>query len=569
MRFHEFYFKNLLSFKEVSIKLDQANIIVGPNNSGKTNVLRILGLFSDNDSPLVALRLQKSMKNNPSEESVVGFDVELSEEESKLLFQLIFRRENLETIPSNLRKFRIFIKWGNIVDEQSIPSHLIIRFENSLTVVENGNLKFFATKENTWDFFSNISLKEEVWEKRRRFDESDGVSFNKIEFQDKLLSGIKFIDLAGEQTYLVHEVKADLTSRRESKIDSDVFDFLGVQKDHGTYITIWYFISKILQNNISIIKDTRPTIEYLANAIHKWRDENEAEYQNLKKDFGSLFPNTTFHLQKTDSPKRTTILISENEKNISLENSASGYFAGLYLLFTIYGEKETTLFFDEPETHFHPSKLMVLSNKLSELATSDSNQMTIITHSPTLLDFSVLQNDSFNVIYMKRDTNFSSVYQPEKGFTPKITPHHFDPIIFFELGCIIVEGPSDEYTIKAISDSYSQLLKKSSIGLVNAGGRDQVEPFVSLLKAYGVPYVAMVDSDYSGSSDGIIKLEQDLEYEFEKLGWNRKIHENGEKEKIRAEKAYSFMIELLKDNAKKIEFEKSPLWQVIQTIIKN
>jgi len=413
---------------------------------------------------------------------------------------------------------------------------------------------------------SNAPLKD-FWEKSRQFNKSDSIWLERKEFQDKLLADKKFIELAGERTFLQHIVKAE-SDRRSSKIDSDTFDLLKIKKESGRYITIWNFIGQILANSISIIKDTRPTTEFLADSIHKWRDQHEVEYQNLKDDFTSVFPNTTFHLQKNPKNNHTTILISEKERSFPLENSASGYFAGLYLLFTIYGEKENTLFFDEPETHFHPTKLEVISNKLSELATSGSNQMTIITHSPSLLDFSVLQNDLFNVVYMKRDSNFSSVHQPKQGFVPKIKPYHFEPSVFFERGVIVVEGPSDEYTIKAISDSYSQLLKKSSIGIVNAGGKGQVEPYVSLLKQYGVPHVAMVDSDYSDKSDGIIKLEQDLEHELEKLGWNRKTHENGGKEKIHAENAYNFIIQLLKDDSKKIEFEKSPLWQVIQTILK-
>ena len=268
------------------------------------------------------------------------------------------------------------------------------------------------------------------------------------------------------------------------------------------------------------------------------------------------------------NPSRTTILISEKDRHFQLENSASGYFAGLYLLFTIYGQKEHTLFFDEPETHFHPSKLSVLSDKLSELSSSDRNQMTIITHSPILLDFSMLRRDFVKVIYLKRNTDVTEIFQPNAKFIPKMKSYHFDSRVFFERGCIIVEGPSDEYTIKAISDSYDQLLKKSSIALVNAGGKDQVEPFIVLLKEYGIPYVAMVDSDYAGMSEGVIKLELDLEQEFEKLGWERKIHDNGGKEKIRAEKAYSFIIDYLKSQPNKIKFEKSALWQVIQTITK-
>jgi len=566
LRFHELYFKNLLSFSEVKIKLDQTNIIVGPNNSGKTNVLRLLEIFSNNKSPLDVLRLHKNMKNDKQKESIIGFDIELTEEESKFLLQMIFRREISEQIPLHFRKIRILMKWENVIDDEPVPDYLIVRFENSLTAVGGEQLKFFGTKESDWKYLSNISLTE-LWEKGRSLDGNPSFSFTNKDFQDTILSR-KFVDLAGDNAYFKHEVKADLTQRPNSKIDSDVFEFLDVKKELGTFITIWYFLSKILQNNIVIVKDTRPTIEYLADGIHKWRDENEAEYQNLKNDFRSLFSNTTFHLQKTDSPKRTTILISENGKNISLENSASGYFAGLYLLFTIYGEKETTLFFDEPETHFHPTKLMVVSNKLSELAATDRNQLTIITHSPSLLDFSMFQNETFNVIYMKREKDVSKVYQPHEEFVPKIISHHFDPSVFFERGCIIVEGPSDEYAMKAISDSYEQLLKKNSIALVNAGGRDQVEPFVKLLKEYGIPYVAMVDSDYNGFSEGVIKLDFDLESEFEKLGWKRKIDKNG-KEKIRAEKAYSFIINYLKDESKKPEFEKSSFWRVIQSIIQN
>lgn len=564
MKFQEVYFKNLLSFEEVIIKLDQTNIIVGPNNSGKTNILRILDFLSNGTVPLSVLRLPKNLKRDQRIGSVIGMELELSKDEAIMLFQFIFQREITEAIPANLCKLKILIRWDNIIDDEANSDHIIIRFDNSLTAIGSEHLKFFGTIKNDWDYLTHISL-DELFKNGRQLDPTHFSFLNK-DFQADLLSGRKFIDMAGDTTYLSHEVKAQIENSTASKIYSDVFNFLGVKKEYGAYIMIWQFFNKILHNSISIVKDTRPTIQELADAIHKWRDQHELEYQKLVNDFTSLFPNTTFYLLKNTNS--TNIQINEHKKNFSLENSASGYFAGLYLLFTIYGKKENTLFFDEPETHFHPSKLMVLSNKLLELSSKDRNQISIITHSPVLLDFSMFQNNSCNVIYINRKNNNSEVYQPKSGFIPNVNSHHFDPSVFFESGCIIVEGPSDEYAIKGISDSYNQLLKKSSIALVNAGGKNQVEPFVLLLKEYGIPYVAMVDSDYSGFSDNVIKLERDLEFEFEKIGWNRKIHENGGKEKIRAEKAYDFMIDYLKDDSNKSKFEElSIFWQIIKKII--
>lgn len=567
MKILELYFKNLLSFEEAQIDFKQINLIVGPNNSGKTNILRILEYASNQDIPLSSFRIPTWIRKNHQLESILGFKIELSEEESHVLFQLIFQNEIKQKIPLNLKQLQVFMRWPDMVNEEPLPNKLVLRFSNGMTVVGGSALKFFYTQLNDWDSVSNYTIERHI--EGLQFPEIDSKSpFDDETFQDMLLSGNPINEILESDEFLIkRNVQADLSTKPDSKFDSDFFDFLKINKTSGKFITIWYFISKLFHNTLDIIKETRPTIEWLSESIHSWRDTHEPLYNQLRTDFTSLFPNTSFRLHKTKDPNKITLLISENGKEIPLENSASGYFAGLYLLFTIYGEKHHSIFFDEPETHFHPTKLLELVDKLKNLASEYDNQLTLITHSPMLLDFSMLQNELFKTIYLRKKNTTSYVYLQNEKTKHKIKPYHFDSRVFFEKACIIVEGPSDEYALKAISNSYDQILKKHSIALVNAGGKDQVEPYIQLLKTYGIRYVALVDHDYDGIKDEVIILEKELEDELEKLGWDRKIDNKGNKEKIRAEKAYQFLIKYLDNESNKQEFQKTDLWKAISKVI--
>jgi len=307
-----------------------------------------------------------------------------------------------------------------------------------------------------------------------------------------------------------------------------------------------------------LVSEIRPHPKELAKLIYNFRDHNEEEYNKLKKRF-TLIYNSTFILKKSKDDQLIQLLISENKKEFPLENSSSGYYAGIYLLYMIQNKENNVIFLDEPESHFHPTKLYQLGEIFSDLTKEGTNQIFMITHSPMLLNYSMLSNKNVSIAYFRKKGRSTMAKTSSDEFVPQMKSYHFDSQVFFENVALLVEGPSDEYVMKAISEAYDGIFRKHNVVLVNTGGKDQMEFFIKLLIEYNIPYEAMADSDYSGISDNVTILDQDLEAEVEKLGWNRRPDE-----KLKPEKGFEFIIKLHNEDKSKIE--ESVFWQIIEKL---
>ena len=64
MRLQHIQIENLLSFEYAEFSLDAYTIIVGPNNAGKTNLLRILDMISKNEN-LELLQIDRKHRFDP------------------------------------------------------------------------------------------------------------------------------------------------------------------------------------------------------------------------------------------------------------------------------------------------------------------------------------------------------------------------------------------------------------------------------------------------------------------------------------------------------------------------
>ena len=74
--------KNILSFKDVEFPLDRYTVIVGPNNSGKTNLLRILEMVAEEMS-FEYFSLDTKHKMDPDEPSEMALTLALDESRGK------------------------------------------------------------------------------------------------------------------------------------------------------------------------------------------------------------------------------------------------------------------------------------------------------------------------------------------------------------------------------------------------------------------------------------------------------------------------------------------------------
>lgn len=566
MQITELSGQNIFSYSEFKINLNKYNLVVGANNSGKTNILRILN-FLCADNPLYVLCLPRRFKLEPNKPTVISFKLLMSNFEAKVFFEYMFRREiTITEFPEIIRSFSILITWGESVSDYGSSPTVICRFDNGLTYNSKGG-RVYHTSGIDIDLIENIpKLAQEItttlqYLTEKKFD--GGALFTQEEFITKFLAGddIKNYFNVGEESFsLTNNFQTHCQLSDAHRYMRDVLEFLNLREDPSHFIELTYFISQMIRNRVAIIRELRPSPSEFAKLLFELKDKKESAYIQLLKDFGEIFPNSSFQIRPVkDKENERQIWILENKKEFLIEETASGYYAGLFLLYNILEKSEYCIIFDEPETHFHPSRVIELGKRLMKISENNNNQIIIITHSPLLLDFSIFSNKFNQVIYVKRQNHVSKAICGPCNYTPKIISHHFKPEIFFEKCSILVEGPSDEYTIKAISDANDNMLKKESIALVNTGGKNQLGPYIELHKVYGIPYVGMADNDYKDDKDNVIIMREELEDEVERLGWKRKRDKNGGK--IRAEQAYEFIFDLATSDKNKLE--KSELWKVI------
>ena len=84
MKFLGIDIKNVLSFSDAHFSFQDYNVIVGTNNSGKTNLLRILEMVSKNR--FSDFNLPHRYKYNKDESSRIILEISVTNKEFKLIF---------------------------------------------------------------------------------------------------------------------------------------------------------------------------------------------------------------------------------------------------------------------------------------------------------------------------------------------------------------------------------------------------------------------------------------------------------------------------------------------------
>ena len=325
-------------------------------------------------------------------------------------------------------------------------------------------------------------------------------------------------------------------------------------------ITLSTLIARIFKNNLILIEEVQPTYSQLIDRVFELKSTSDAGYDKLREEFSEVFGGMSLRVEKEDGNETRNIYIIENEKRFPLQESASGHYALIHILYHILNKPNQVIVIDEPEVHFHPIKIVQLTQKFMELSRSRNNQIIVISHSPKFIDYRMLDKTQTNNLILISKTNTESMVQSTPvGFKNHLKSQIFNPEIFFGKCTLIGEGPGDAFALKAISDHFGNLLEKYSITLMHCWGVGNVFPVIEIHKAFKIPFVAMVDKEYDKDLENVIKLQVDLEDEYKKLGWTG----TGKLKKD----AYSFMREVLSQQGGPERVRSSELWRAMKNAV--
>jgi len=554
---------------------DKYNVIVGANNSGKTNLIRVLDMISNNDD-FTNFIMHKNLKFEKTKPSEIFLTLKFTDEEIKMILQSMFGHQiNQTEFSDEVKTMDVLIFWSDVIKDAPYPNLVFYKLHNGLTIVsaENQNMVFDSSY-----LFGNEDRYQKAIDSHKHF--AWGSFLNKftknytIREDNTIGNQPKFFEACARNEsmgsffqkdrnlYTTIRFSVEFNQSNPTVEGSEVADFLSLKKDSTHRINLSRLVNNIIKMNYVKIQEIHPTYKQLTDRLAELRNVYPADYEELQDVFEELTNGIKITVVRrtpqNEISKEEWVLLKDGERVFSLQESASGHYGLIYILHSILNKPNQMIIIDEPEVHFHPIMITQLNESLNKLALERNNQIVIISHSPKFVNFNLIDSVQYSkLISVIRTKDFSEVSSSSASFQPALKRHLFNPEVFFGKCSMIVEGSDDYFAMKAISDYHNGLFEKYNITLTHCWGLGNVPAMIEIHNEFKIPFLAMVDSDYTSSMDDVVKLPQRLEEEYQKLGWSgSKVKDN----------AYPFMEELLKNGGLN-KLKRTTLWSVFKQII--
>ncbi len=170
-------------------------------------------------------------------------------------------------------------------------------------------------------------------------------------------------------------------------------------------------------------------------------------------------------------------------------------------------KKEGAIFaIEEPEVFLHPQKARYFATVLRSLA-ENGNQVFLTTHSPVFVQI----HDPESVAVVRRpDETGSKIFQVKslelaesiKNTLRLLT--EFDSQrneVFFARRVMFVEGNTEKIAMPLIFKANGIDINRENVSIIECGGKAQILFFAQIAKAFSIPYVVLADEDIWKAQD--------------------------------------------------------------------
>ena len=161
------------------------------------------------------------------------------------------------------------------------------------------------------------------------------------------------------------------------------------------------------------------------------------------------------------------------------------------------------LLLDEPEMCLHPNAIRDACNVLYSLPATKKWQVMVTTHSPVFID---LSRDNTSIVRVERDTGGkvtgTTIYRPTKAKLSADEKEElkllnmYDPHVaefFFGGRTVVVEGDTEHSAFKEIIQAEKDRFK--DVHVVRARGKYTIVALCKILNQFGNPYAVLHDAD--------------------------------------------------------------------------
>jgi len=516
------FIKNYRSLKECIVSFDKGkNVIVGKNNSGKSNIIRAIEILIGERFPSY---VKLSDNDFYTEESVDEETGEVIENISLNLFlQITIQGRDFDE--DCIRSIKKKTAFSRVRGENSLYRRNEIEIEVNYNFFQN-LYEIEQSKEiEVIDVFSSGKEKRTEWmtnEQLLTFLKTSNhfrLFFCKSREDDELSGfGIIVID-AEDKIWVSHFLSKKL---RDSIITTTVISALRSPKEELRLVHYTWFgklIENLWNNNKDQIdKDSERTYE---NLISGKTDEikNLVDLVFLKntQEIRSLLKRAIAHKSvsfkflndgKSELYKNVRIFVNDGIDRPLIEKGTGIQSAIIIALFSQYcntfHNRSSLLIAEEPELFLHPQARRVISAELNNFlkkSETQERQLIISTHS---IDY--LKNvEPKNIIRVYKDSNENhSLVKQIKPKTSEVISNEIkrtiwsaNAEIFFADKVILVEG-GELYLLPSIIDTIEgndQIIDYANYSIARVNGKGNFLTYIKILDELDINWVVLGDID--------------------------------------------------------------------------
>ncbi|MGN4932372.1 ATP-binding protein [Bacillus thuringiensis] len=546
------------------------NILAGKNESGKSNVLKALKSFSDNNF----IEEDKCHYSEGDPSVTVCFVID-SKEELKDIFTSQYKYSN------NISEFIVERSSGNGS-----------RFSGDIAdVILNAGVKFYESKEESFKSIIkdvNLLLRDlsekydvktflpkanfsflDIVEYRRFFDflrssiwDEDG---NEYDYGDEaIISALKgfYRDFSSLM------IDGDRFSAFLSNLVPNIILFNSFEDHLPEFITKGDIERPVIKNFFSL---TSCNPESLFNASGKERSKLINNIStSVTGDFQNYYNQDKIKIKMNADGERVYFEIYDDNDEINpffISQRSQGFqwFLSFYITLNAEKKQNSIILIDEPGLFLHAKAQENVLEMLINL--SDKHQIVITTHSPYFIDpdrldrVSLVIKDEVTYTYVENKVHKGSDYTT---LTPIITAIGLDitrNIGFSKDFNILTEGISDYYYLQAMKEYLRKEYLLMDFNIIPAQGANSVSNLASLLMGWNLKFIALFDNDSEGKRN-YNKIKKNLYLEDDYLCFVSGIENTAIEDLFSPEDFQKYILEesnIKKSNSDNVKNKEKPL----------
>jgi len=476
MKICEIMLHNFRSIRHQKFTQNYYSLLIGANNSGKTNIIDAIRMFYERDIKFKNERDFPKFKTD-DEESWIEIEFNLTDDEFESL------KEEYKQPERKLRVRRYFKRPEKFKSNQSnIYGYEGDKLSDSL---------FYGWKTVGEGKLGDVIYIPEV----TRLDDYTKLS-GPSAFRGLLEFVVKKVIKSSPSFEYLANAFIDFNEKFKDEASKDGFSLNNLMEDINKEIKDWGISFGINVNQIKpegIIKNL---------VSHYFKDENLKDQILDTTSFGQGLQRHFIYTLVKLSAKYKEMPIKKERKEFSPD-------------FTL-------ILFEEPEAFLHPAQQEILNLSLKEIASSEGQQVLISTHSTHFVSKNIedipsiiklFKNGPETAVYQINNDTLKEVFRGNKELKEILGQEieekdldlesiryslYLDPdrcCAFFSDKVLICEGLSEKALIDCLIKEKRLTFRSSKVYTLNAGGKYNIHRFMNLFGKLGIRHSVLFDGD--------------------------------------------------------------------------